>query len=185
MPGLKVLAISGSLRRDSYNRKALQIAKQLAAEAGGEVEEADLKELALPIYDGDIEAQGMPDSVLRLKAAVEAADVLLIVLSGLHGCYLACVATHIVSKTITVSLWDDNAIYIRQFEFDIAQNSPFALHIEVVKVLLRQIIVKALQEAEELPCKEHIMVFSPVIVRGVWPRRTIRKPWRHSRLKPV
>jgi chromate reductase len=75
---INVLGISGSLRRDSYNRKALQIAKRYAAEAGVEVAEADLKELALPIYDGDIEAQGLPESVLRLKAAVEAADVLLI-----------------------------------------------------------------------------------------------------------
>ena len=78
MPQLKVLGISGSLRRDSYNRKALQAAKRLAADAGAEVSEADLKQLALPIYDGDIEAQGLPDSVLRLKAAVEAADVILI-----------------------------------------------------------------------------------------------------------
>ena len=78
MQKLRVLGISGSLRRDSYNRKALQIAKRFAAEAGAEVTESDLKELALPIYDGDIEAQGLPESVLRLKAAVEAADVLLI-----------------------------------------------------------------------------------------------------------
>lgn len=78
MPQLKVLGISGSLRRDSYNRKALQVAKRFAADAGAEVSEADLKELALPIYDGDIEAQGLPDSVVRLKAAVAAADLLLI-----------------------------------------------------------------------------------------------------------
>ena len=78
MPQLKVLGISGSLRRDSYNRKALQAAKRFAEGAGAEVSEADLKELALPIYDGDIEAQGLPDSVVRLKAAVEAADVILI-----------------------------------------------------------------------------------------------------------
>jgi chromate reductase, NAD(P)H dehydrogenase (quinone) len=78
MQGVKVLGISGSLRRDSFNRKALQIAKQLAASAAAEVEEADLKELALPIYDGDIEAEGMPGQVVRLKAMVERADVLLI-----------------------------------------------------------------------------------------------------------
>jgi len=78
MPQLHVLGISGSLRRDSYNRKALQAAKRFAADAGAQVSEADLKELALPVYDGDLEAQGLPDSVLRLKAAVEAADVLLI-----------------------------------------------------------------------------------------------------------
>ena len=53
---LHVLGISGSLRRDSYNRRALQVAKRFAAEAGAEVSEADLKELALPIYDGDLEA---------------------------------------------------------------------------------------------------------------------------------
>jgi len=78
MPQLHVLGISGSLRRDSYNRKALQAAKRFAADAGAEVSEADLKELALPIYDGDLEAQGIPDSVVQLKAAVEAADVILI-----------------------------------------------------------------------------------------------------------
>ena len=31
-----------------------------------------LKELNLPIYDGDIEAQGLPESVKKFKAAVEA-----------------------------------------------------------------------------------------------------------------
>jgi chromate reductase len=75
---LKLLAISGSLRRDSYNRKALQIAKQFASELGGEVSEADLKQLALPVYDEDIENAGLPQGVVQLKAAVEAADALLI-----------------------------------------------------------------------------------------------------------
>jgi chromate reductase len=78
MQGMKVLAISGSLRRDSYNRKALQIARQFAAELGAEVAEADLKQLALPVYDEDIENEGVPQGVARLKGAVEAADVLLI-----------------------------------------------------------------------------------------------------------
>jgi chromate reductase len=78
MQGVKVLAISGSLRKDSFNRKALQVAKRLAAATAAEVQEADLKQLALPVYDGDIEAEGMPEQVVRFKAMVEAADVLLI-----------------------------------------------------------------------------------------------------------
>ena len=78
MQNLQVLGIPGSLRRDSLNRKALRIAMQFAAELGAEVGHADLKELALPVYDGDVEAEGMPQSVLRLKAMVEAADALLI-----------------------------------------------------------------------------------------------------------
>lgn len=77
-PRIKVLAISGSLRKDSLNRKALQIAKQIASASGAAVEEADLKTLALPIYDGDIEVAGMPEPVARLKAMVETADLLLI-----------------------------------------------------------------------------------------------------------
>lgn len=78
MTPLKVFAISGSLRRDSYNRKALQIAKQFATEAGAEVQEADFDALALSVYDGDLEAQGFPEPVQKLREAVAAADVLLI-----------------------------------------------------------------------------------------------------------
>jgi chromate reductase len=75
---LKVLAISGSLRRDSYNRQALRIGQKIAEELGAEVTELDLKELDLPIYDGDIEAQGLPENVRQLKAAIEASDIIMI-----------------------------------------------------------------------------------------------------------
>jgi chromate reductase, NAD(P)H dehydrogenase (quinone) len=75
---MKILAISGSLRTDSYNRKALQIAMRFVRELGADVEEIDLRELNLPMYDGDIEAKGLPEPVERLKAAIAAADVLLV-----------------------------------------------------------------------------------------------------------
>jgi chromate reductase len=75
---IHVLAISGSLRRASTNRKALQIAKRIAADAGAIVEEADLKDLALPIYDDDLTANGLPESVRAFRAAVEASQMLII-----------------------------------------------------------------------------------------------------------
>ncbi len=75
---LSVLAISGSLRRDSFNRRALQLAKRLAIEAGANVDELDLKTLDLPIYDQDIQDAGLPESVQKLKVAVEAADVIIL-----------------------------------------------------------------------------------------------------------
>lgn len=75
---IKVVAISGSLRLDSYNRKALRVAQRLASEVGASVEEVDLKKLNLPLYDGDIETIGLPESVQKLKSVVESADVLLI-----------------------------------------------------------------------------------------------------------
>ncbi len=78
MKKIKVLAIAGSLRKDSYNRKALQIAKKIANELGADVEEADLKELNLPMFNEDLEAEGDPDSVKKLKSMAENADMLLI-----------------------------------------------------------------------------------------------------------
>lgn len=69
-----LLTISGSLRKDSYNRKLLAV----AAEAFGpaEVIEADLN---LPLYDGDLEeAEGIPASVTTLAEQVARADAILI-----------------------------------------------------------------------------------------------------------
>lgn len=75
---LKVLALSGSLRLGSYNRKLLQIAKRFADEAVAEVKELDLKTLNLPMYDADLEAKGFPPSVQELRKTVSSADVFLI-----------------------------------------------------------------------------------------------------------
>lgn len=75
---MNVLAMSGSLRTASYNRKILQIAKKHAVALGATVEELDLRELDLPMYDGDIEEKGMPESAVRLKRAIETADVILL-----------------------------------------------------------------------------------------------------------
>lgn len=73
----KVIAICGSLRKDSYNRKVLQIAKKIATDAGAEVTELDLRELNLLMYDGDVEAKGFPESAQTIRTAAESADVFL------------------------------------------------------------------------------------------------------------
>lgn len=75
---LKILGMCGSLRKGSYNRKLLQVAKKISADLGAEVSEIDLKELNLPIYDGDLEALGIPEPVQKLKAAIVQADLILL-----------------------------------------------------------------------------------------------------------
>lgn len=75
---LKAGCISGSLRTGSLNRKALRLAGKIAAEMGCETVEIDLKKLSLPIYDGDLEAAGMPDAVKELRAMVDGLDLLII-----------------------------------------------------------------------------------------------------------
>ena len=72
---MKVLGISGSLRRDSYNRKLLLNAAELLP-AGVEFELFEaLKDV--PPFDEDDE-QSEPAAVARLRAAIAGADALLI-----------------------------------------------------------------------------------------------------------
>jgi chromate reductase len=73
----RVLGIAGSLRSGSFNRALLRAAVQLAPSG---VELTIFDDLgALPFYDGDVEAAGEPAAVRSLRAAIDAADAVLIV----------------------------------------------------------------------------------------------------------
>ena len=63
----KILAFAGSLRTDSFNKKLVRIGAEGARAAGAEVTLIDLRDFPLPVYDGDLEAAGMPETVLQLK----------------------------------------------------------------------------------------------------------------------
>lgn len=73
---MKVLGISGSLRKGSYNSMALRAAQKLAPE-GMTIEIADIA--AIPMYNDDVRTAGEPQAVQDLKAKVRAADALLLV----------------------------------------------------------------------------------------------------------
>jgi chromate reductase, NAD(P)H dehydrogenase (quinone) len=75
----KVLAFAGSTRRDSWNKKLLAVAVAETERAGAEVTVLDLRDLALPLYDGDLEAEeGLPAGALRLKELMKSHDGFLI-----------------------------------------------------------------------------------------------------------
>ena len=63
---LRILAISGSLRKASFNSGLLRAAQEVAPD-GMEIAIFDIK--PLPFYDGDLEAEGDPASVVALKSA--------------------------------------------------------------------------------------------------------------------
>lgn len=64
----KILAFAGSTRKESFNKKLLQIAAHGAMDAGAEVTVIDLKNYPLPLFDEDLEAaDGLPLNALTLK----------------------------------------------------------------------------------------------------------------------
>ena len=71
---LRILAISGSLRKASFNTGLLRAAREIAPD-GMEIRIFDIKDL--PFYDGDVEALGDPAPVIALKSAVRDADAVL------------------------------------------------------------------------------------------------------------
>jgi chromate reductase len=81
----KILAFSGSSRTGSLNKKLLAIAVREGRAMGADITEIDLRDFALPIYDGDIEAKGMPENVLRLREIFKAHNALLICTPEYNG----------------------------------------------------------------------------------------------------
>jgi chromate reductase len=64
----KILAFAGSTREGSYNKQLLKLAAAAASKAGGDVQVIDLRDLPLPIYDGDLESrEGLPENARKLK----------------------------------------------------------------------------------------------------------------------
>jgi chromate reductase, NAD(P)H dehydrogenase (quinone) len=70
---VRVLGISGSLRRESYNTALLRHVGELFEAEGAEFEIYDgLRDI--PPYDEDDDAESGPEAVARLRAAVAEAD---------------------------------------------------------------------------------------------------------------
>ena len=72
---LRVVGFAGSLRRGSFNHALLDAARQLAPSrmSISRIEIGDL-----PFYNADVEAEGDPAAVVEFKAAIRAADGVII-----------------------------------------------------------------------------------------------------------
>jgi chromate reductase len=83
---VRVVAIAGSMRAESYNRRLLKAALQVLVRPGVEVDVVELRALNLPLYDGDLEeAEGLPEGAKELKRRLKAADGLLIASPEYNG----------------------------------------------------------------------------------------------------
>ena len=75
----KILAFAGSARKESWNRKVLEVAAEGARGAGAEVTVVNLGDYPMPIYNADWHAEnGVPAAMLELRKLMMAANGLLI-----------------------------------------------------------------------------------------------------------
>lgn len=64
----RILAFAGSARRESFNKKLIQIAAAGAEAAGASVTLIDLADFELPLFNQDLEAEkGLPEKAVALK----------------------------------------------------------------------------------------------------------------------
>lgn len=76
---VRLLALAGSTRKESYNKKLILEAARIARELGATVTVIDLKEFPMPFYDGDLEERnGIPKNGQRLRSLFVQSDGIII-----------------------------------------------------------------------------------------------------------
>ena len=79
MSKVRVLGFAGSTREGSYNKVLTKAALAAAGAAGAETTFIDLRDLAMPMFDEDVEAKGgLPAGAKALKEAMRAHDAFII-----------------------------------------------------------------------------------------------------------
>ena len=63
----QLLIFAGSTRQASFNRKLAHVAAEMARASGAEVTHIELSDFDIPMYNADLEAQGTPADVMKLK----------------------------------------------------------------------------------------------------------------------
>jgi FMN reductase len=81
---MKIIGISGSLRKDSYTTLVLSIAMRNIADADVKTEIIDLRDFHLPFCDGGTDYPAYPD-VARLRQTFKSADGILVATPEYHG----------------------------------------------------------------------------------------------------
>ncbi len=81
-----ILALSGSLRKDSWNQQLVENAARAARSAGAEMTVIQLSDYELPLFSEDREAQGQPIAALvALRQLLSQADGLIIASPEYNG----------------------------------------------------------------------------------------------------
>ena len=82
----RILAFSGSIRRESWNLKLLDATVPMLEQHGAQVKHISLANYPMPLYNGDIEVgQGLPEAAHELKTLMADHDGFLIATPEYNG----------------------------------------------------------------------------------------------------
>ncbi len=84
---MKILVFAGSIRKDSLHRKLARAATRRLEQAGLDVTLADLRDYPMPMYDGDLEAAGMPAEARAFRELLGQHDVFVIASPEYNGSF--------------------------------------------------------------------------------------------------
>nr|WP_315209183.1 NAD(P)H-dependent oxidoreductase [uncultured Albidiferax sp.] len=107
---MKTLIFAGSTRKQSYNRQLAQATTRIATDAGAEVTHIELADFDIPLYNADLEAEGTPADVLRLKQIMFDHPAWIICAPEYNGSYTALLKNTIdwaSSPVKTDPVWKD------------------------------------------------------------------------------
>ncbi|MEY4883344.1 MAG: FMN-dependent NADPH-azoreductase [Pseudomonadota bacterium] len=85
----RILVFAGSTRQKSFNRKLATVAAKMAQDMGAEVTHIELADFDIPLYNADLEAQGTPPDVIRLKTLMFEHPAWIICSPEYNGSYTA------------------------------------------------------------------------------------------------
>ena len=82
-----LLVFAGSTRAQSWNRRLAGAVAQMATEEGAQVTRLELADFDVPLYNADLEAQGTPRDVIRLKEIFHAHPAWIVCSPEYNGSY--------------------------------------------------------------------------------------------------
>lgn len=130
MPTIRILAMPGSARRASLNRRLLRILIDGAQRAGAEVTLFDPNDNPMPLYHGDLEeAEGLPPAAARLQEQFASHDGFLLATPEYNGFFPPLVKNTLdwLSRPLPDGSGRPGTIHVRGKPAGIASASPGAL----------------------------------------------------------
>lgn len=130
MSPVKLLAMPGSARRESLNRRLLAVLVRGAEQAGALVTVFEPRDHPMPLYDGDLEAeQGIPAAAAHLQALFAEHDGFLLATPEYNGFFPPLVKNTLdwLSRPLPDGTGRPGTVHVRGKPAGIVAASPGAL----------------------------------------------------------